>query len=803
MTRKTSIPRTVVSLSIAALFALPYTLAQSQNNAAQAEKKLPSVPVVSTTPLEGIGLPADQIPADVKVFSAEQMQEQGAVTPADFLSGTVPGVSVVETQGNPYQPDIRFHGFSASSLLGAPQGLSVYMDGVRVNEPFGDVVSWDLIQMNAVKQMQLVPGTNPIYGLNTLGGAISLQTKRGRNLQGGVFEVSGGSWGRKNTQFEYGGVAKDGRDYFFAVNYFDEKGWRDTSGTTVGQIFGQVGWQDSKTDLSLSIALADSDLIGNGLVPFEMMNSLGRATVYTTPDQTKNRMAFLNLKASRVLSDNEIVNGNIYYRDVTTSSYNGDLNGNMEENVGAVAHSNFNAACIAGSGANISNGKSSPTNITGGPDVFCNAVVNTSSTKKKGFGSSAQWTSTQVVSGRDNQLTGGIAFNRSRVKFEQNEQYGLLNNDRSVSAIAGDDWAGDATSMTGVTNSYSVFATNTHLLSERIAFNSSARFDHTKVENVDHLVASGTGSLTADHSFQRINPSIGLSFKHADDLNSYVAYNEGSRAPTAMELGCADPAAPCKLPNSMAGDPPLKQVVTKSFDVGARGKFDNGVGWTLSGYRAVNSDDIQFIRTSSSGSALGFFSNVGDTLRQGIDVSVFGSRNRWTWNASLSYIQATYESSFQAFTGNNKDKTKVAPGDRIPEIPDLQLKLRTTYQATPEWKIGGNLIAYSSVYLQGNENNGYFPVGTGFLGNGRAAGYAVFHLDTQYRPIDSNWQYFAKINNLFGTDYNTGGLQGASMFNSQGAFIGDDTRTSLFAPGAPRAIWIGARYEFDKPKKSN
>ena len=202
--------------------------------------KVEKVEVISTTPLSGIGLSADKIPANIQVVNSNKMTEQSSLTIADYMNSNMQGVSVVETQGNPFQPDVRFHGFNASSLLGAPQGLSVYQDGVRLNEPFGDVVSWDLVPMNAIKQMQIIPGTNPLFGLNTLGGAISLQTKRGRDVRGGAIELSGGSFGRKNAQFEYGDVSSNGLDFFISGNYYDENGWRDASPTTIRQVFGQV-----------------------------------------------------------------------------------------------------------------------------------------------------------------------------------------------------------------------------------------------------------------------------------------------------------------------------------------------------------------------------------------------------------------------------------------------------------------------------------------------------------------------------------------------------------------------------------
>ena len=252
----------------------------------------------------------------------------------------------------------------------------------------------------------------------------------------------------------------------------------------------------------------------------------------------------------------------------------------------------------------------------------------------------------------------------------------------------------------------------------------------------------------------------------------------------------------------MAGDPPLKQGVTKSFDLGLRGRGSN-FGWSVSAYRASNHDDIQFIRNGTSGSALGYFTNVGETLRQGIDASLYGAIKQFTWNTSLSLIRATYQDEFQAFVGNNKDKSKVAKGDRIPEIPAMQLKVRLAYQANVDWKVGATLVANSHVYLNGNENNGWYPA-TNYYGNGKASGYGLLNLDTQYRPSQGNLTYFAKISNVFNRANNTGGLQGASMFDPRtNAYAGDDYRTSLFAPGAPRAAWVGVRYTFDKPSRNN
>ena len=153
-----------------------------------------NVTVIETAPLPGVGLPLEKIPAPVQTATDRDIELSGALDPlSDFLNRRLNGVHVNEMQGNPFQPDINYRGYNASPLLGTPQGLSVFMDGVRLNQPFGDVVSWDLIPRLAISSSTLMPGSNPLFGLNTLGGALSIQTKDGLITQGTTVQAIYGS----------------------------------------------------------------------------------------------------------------------------------------------------------------------------------------------------------------------------------------------------------------------------------------------------------------------------------------------------------------------------------------------------------------------------------------------------------------------------------------------------------------------------------------------------------------------------------------------------------------------------------
>lgn len=797
-------------IAVAGLLATP-SLLMAEEKAIKTDK----VEVVSTTPLQGIGLPLEQVPANVQVVKSKELTQQKSLSIADYINQNLTGVSVNDTQNNPYQPDVNFHGYTASPLLGTPQGLSIFVDGVRVNEPFGDVVNWDLIPTNSIRTISLIPGSNPLFGLNTLGGALSVQTKSGRTDPGGAIEAYTGSFGRKAGSAEFGGVSKDGSvDYFVSANVFSEDGWRDASPSDVGQVFAKLGWENETTSLNLSFTGADNKLVGNGLAPEEFLRDLGRDSILTRPDRTENKLSFVNLNWSHFFNDDTQLSGNTYYRLGRTSTLNGDGNDDFDsdadsddipdvdlDNDGEVSElelQNALAKCVADADEDEA-------------ESTCSGAINRTKSKRTGYGFNAQLTFGQDLMGMKNQFITGFGYDYGRTNFQQSTEFGLVNSSRGINGIGvfGDEAEVD---LKGVSKTWSVFATDTLSLNSMWHVTMSARYNHTKVENDDRINPipdpdpANNISLTSNQSYNRINPAIGLNFTPSKDLTAYASYNEGSRAPTAIELGCANPSQPCRLPNAFAGDPPLDQVVAKTFEGGLRGSLSQDVQWSFAAYRAQNYDDIQFINADSNGS--GFFDNVGKTRRLGLDAAISGVINQFSWSLGYSYVKATYESDFlianevnsAAIDTNDdgeEDSIQVSKGDRITGIPKHQLKLRVAYEITPSWTVGSNVFAFSDQYVRGNENNAHEGNG------GKVGGYAVVNLDTRYNFGSSGWQLFAKANNIFDREYSNGGLLGEHRFDSStGQFNGNEVNTTLLAPGAPRAGWIGLRYEFGGKKST-
>lgn len=788
---------------IAMLVAMHYAQpALAENATIDADR----VEVISATALPGIGLPAEQVPAAVQIVRGEALAQQQSTSLTDYMNNNLLGVSINETQNNPFQPDVLFRGFSASPLLGTPQGLSVFQDGVRINEPFGDAVNWDLIPNNAIAGIQLIPGSNPVFGLNTLGGALSVVTKNGRTHGGGAVETSFGSWGRKTTAAEYGGVSADGAiDYFVSGTYFDEDGWRDYSPSEVKQLFGKLGWQNETSRLELSYTGADNDLIGNGLIQEELMRSQGRETINTRPDQTENRLSFLNLNGTHWFNDHTLLSANAYYRKSDRKTLNGDGNDDFDlDDFAAESGLPNTLAAALQACRDIANGT-----YAGGGDeeevaeLACSGALNRSKTEQRGYGFNAQLAFNQPFMQMANQLTVGVGYDYSRIRFEQSTEFGLLNATRGVDGLALEGEEGEV-DLHGKTRSWGVFATDTLSLNELWHLTLSGRYNHIKVENRDQLIPDVTDSesLSGDHSFNRFNPAVGLTFTPNSALTVYGAYNEGMRAPTSMELGCANPDEPCKLPNAMAGDPPLKKVVSKTYELGARGKLTGDIAWSAAAYRTVNHDDIQFIATNAT-NGMGYFDNVGRTRRMGLDTGLMGSFGKFSWAAGYSYVRATYESELELVNEVNStsdgDVIRVRKGDRLANIPDHQLKLRMQYEVTPNWSVGTTINTFSDVYVRGNENNDH-RANDGdddhYQGDGKIGGYTVVNLDTRYRFGGSGWEVFAKAVNVFDKEYATGGMLGETFLDAEGNFTGEEAPSMLVMPGAPRAGWIGVRYEF-------
>jgi len=751
-------------VSMAVVSPLLFICAQAQD-VSNADLRLNEVQVVSTTPLGSTGIPISKFAGNVQTIQQKDMPV-GAQGFADVMNQNLGSVNINDTQGNPNNVDLLYRGFTASPVLGSAQGISVFLDGMRVNEPFGDIVSWDLIPQIAVDNAILVPGSNPVYGLNTLGGAVALHTKNGFSFSGTEAKLGFGSFGRKSLDAEKGGHT-DTTSYYVATSLNDDNGWADHNPSSVKHFFAKVGTQDDKHDIHLTFAWTDNSLYGNQSVPVSQLANAKQG--YTHSDYTNTQNANLNLNGIWDVGHDQSMSGNVYYRWIKRSVLNSNLN--AETTPGSPPCSGF-TDCVAS-------------------NLLANYDQNI-------LGANAQWTGSAQVLNRSNVLTLGYNAEVAKTSFTNSGQDATVN--ASSTMIGVDTYAVQA-SVASKNRRYGLFVTDTLDVTRRLAVTASARYDAAAIQldgttctdsNTTNTLC-GTGStgttvpVVGNHTYRRLNPALGATYQLANNTTSFATYSEGFRTPSAIELACADPDQPCSgIPNAFGADPELKAVVSRTAELGFRGKWREAGEWRMAFFRSELTNDIVF---NSTNATQGYFSNVGHTRRQGLELGVSGKADKWDYALNFSWIDATFQSPFAIANEANSTcvtvgQTTTCPsnrkGDKMPGIPDSVLKLRLGYALTPATHLGATLQAQGSMFARGDENN--------LDANGKVPGFDTLKLDASHR-LNKSLELFGSISNVFDKRYAT---YGVVAHNNLAAATPEQFRSV----GAPRALFAGVRGNF-------
>ena len=743
----------------------------AQQRADEDVTTLDLVDVVGVTPVTGTELPAARLPYDVQSVDDAALSRAQALDLGDYMNRHLAGVTVNAAQNSPLQPDLQFRGFTASPLLGGSEGLSIYLDGVRVNEVFGDTVNWDLIPEAAIERMSLLAGANPVFGLNTLGGAISIRTKTGFGDPGTRLEFLGGAFGRTNATFEAAGNA-GAWGWYVVGNRFDEDGWRDASPSNAKNAYATLSWRGDAASFDLHLGRADTDLTGNGPAPVQQLAERWQG-IFTAPDETANRMNLVSAEGSFALSTHSKLSFTVFQRRVDTRSYNGDSS-DAEE----CADDDDILCDDDGEPIVDQNGAPLPSSY--------DAINNISRRRQRSDGGTLQFAFDAPIAGHDNQFVAGVDFNGGGLDFDSAVEAAVLDPDRRTSADSGIFIPADALAVRSHVRSWGAYATDTFSMTERLALTLSGRANRTRTTIAD--LTGDHPDLDGHHAFSRFNPAAGLTYRWSDALNFYGGYSESTRAPTPVELTCADEDAPCKLPNQFLSDPPLKQVVAQSWEAGLRGAIADGgrerIDWRIGLFRTTNTDDILFQSTGGTQSNEGFFANVGDTRRQGMQAAISGSslQRRLAWYANWTWLDATYRSGFRENSANHPDAdddglVDVRRGDRIPGLPAQSFKAGADFTLTRALEIGGDVVANTGQYLRGDEANQLPKTGA----------YAVVNLRASW-ALNPRVTVFGRIENVFDRRYVTFGTLGdpSEVF----ADFGDPR---FLGPAPPRAGWIGFR----------
>ncbi|HYZ39255.1 MAG TPA: TonB-dependent receptor, partial [Stellaceae bacterium] len=677
------------------------------------------------------------------------------------LNRRIGSANIEENQGNPFQPDVLYRGFEGSPVAGTPIGIAVYQNGVRINEPFGDNINWDLIPNFAINSTSVIP-TNPVYGLNALGGAFVIGMKNGFNFHGGEADLAGGSFGQRQFTLQYGQQVGNIGAYI-GGNAYNSEGYRKFSPSQVRQLYADIGAESDHGSLHLSFTGDNNKLVGVGPTPIQLAD-IDRAAVFTSPQSFHNTLLMPTLNTSYSVSDTLSFQGNFYYRSAGRQVVNGNTtDAQLCADPTLLCFGNMTTPLIDTTGAQV------PSSVLGGATP---GEVDQSSINSQGLGGALQGTWTEPLFDHDNHLVFGASLDHADVNFDSTSELGVI--DPTTLFVSGlgiiiDEPNGSfAPIRLETTNSYyGLYASDTFNVTPEFAVTLGGRYNVALVHLIDQI---GT-ALNGEARFSRLNPSAGATYKIMPNVTGYFNFAQANRAPTPGEIACSDPTRPCSLDLFLTSDPPgLQQVVVTTYETGLRGRLHTGesepqgtIEWNVGLFRTDATGEI--FSVPSTIISTGFFQNVGNTRRQGIEAGIGYRDDKWRVGVNYSFIDAMFQSAFTLSSPNNPfadaaGNIQVRPGDQLPGVPQNRLKVNADYAITDKWKLGGDLIFASGQFFFGDASNQ----------NPKLPGYWFVDLHSSYQLTD-NVELFALIQNLFNKNYATFGI------------FGDVTKTPL--PGVP------------------
>jgi iron complex outermembrane receptor protein len=708
------------------------------------------------------------VPSTIHTLSGKELQNTRAFDLVGNLQRQAPGVLVTDVAGNPFQPEVDYRGFVASPVAGTPQGLAVYQNGIRINEAWGDNVYWDMIPNIAIDRSTIVTG-NPLFGLNAIGGAVTLDMKNGFNYQGFEIDGRGGSRGRRQGAMQYG-VQSGPYAAYLAMEALGDKGYRQFSGTNIMRLYGDVGYRGDSGEIHANVTLAKNKAGASGPAPVELA-AIDESAVYTTPQTLKNTLSMFDLNGAVQATPSWKLFGDMHYRAFDQARVDGNTTEfECEEGEELCENDNGDETSIP----NYFNGQLP----LGAVDLTC--------TRSRTVGGTVQATNDDHYFGFHNKITFGVSYDQGWSAFHANQELGIILPNLVVGGfghVVEETTSGVASVNVRASNSYlGVYALDTFDVTDRLKVTAGARFNRAGVSLYD---LRGTALNGAD-VFTRINPVAGLTYEVLPSTFFYGSYSEANRAPTPLELGCSDPARPCLIDTFLVADPPLKQVESNTVEAGLRGTlemptvFPNAGGYlpgqlTWSGgiFRTNNFNDILAVPSTINGR--GYFTNAGSTRREGVEVSLRYTDERLQAYANYTLTNATFRSTVVLGAPDNPlaqlyggGSIVVTPGANLSSVAPHRFKAGLDYAILPHWKVGGDILYSAGSFIRGDEIN---------IG-GRLPSYAVLNLRSSFQ-ITPNIQVYGLLENVtntrsrnFGIWFDTGDISFLTFNNPRMVSLG-------------------------------
>ncbi len=429
-------------------------------------------------------------------------------------------------------------------------------------------------------------------------------------------------------------------------------------------MYADVGVKTSDAEFHLNFTGAKNEVGVTAAAPVQLLD-LGWNKTFTSPQTTDNEMAMVSLNGSVKATNTLTFSGATYYRKFKQKH----VDGNIAEAEECDDGFGNEVVCAEGEGG----GPEEPfVDVNGNTKEFDDDLVygsiDRTSQDADGYGGSLQAVEKTPLFGYNNQFLIGTSYDHGKVKYTANSELGFFAPNFVVKSfdpafmIAGpDDFVPRALDTK---NDYvGVYFSDTIDLTSRLAVTVGGRYNYARLEldNQGEIEDGEEDKLTGTHTYERFNPMAGATYKLSTGLTLYGSYAEANRAPTAAELACADPEDPCLIESFLTADPPLKQVVSKTWELGLRGELASlsqtqHLNWSFGLFHATNEDDIIPV-TSPESQGRGFFQNAGETQRQGIEAGIQYQETRWSAYANYALVDATFQTPLVLSSPNSPNST--------------------------------------------------------------------------------------------------------------------------------------------------
>lgn len=443
--------------------------------AVSAEPSTESLPevVISSTRLQGNPVDIRTLPTKVTVITADEIQRSGAKTIQEAIQNAT-GIVMYDQVGNAFQQTVDLRGFNGQPV----PATSVFVDGVRVNEPDFNTVNFDLIPLETVERIEIVPGASAIYGKNTLGGAINITTKRGGTERQTTAETLFGSFQRERYSLNSSGPLGK-LDYFTNFTRETETGFRDNSGARISRFTGRLGYKATQeTDLSVSYNYVKDRLFQAGSLPLSVA-AIDRKRNFTPGDFFDSEANFVRVTGHQRLPAGFALDGNIFYRRLGQEQF----------------------------------GVGQPFLVGGMLSTAQNLV------KTESRGGVVQLLHEASPFGHRNNMVIGGEFTRNDVgsRLSSMSDFGPFSNRRDNNERV-----------------WGLYVQDTLNLTSSLILTTGLRYDIDKIDTdfEDTFTPPGTGTKT----FSRVTPRAGLTYLFTSDTSAFFNYSEGFRVPTIDEL---------------------------------------------------------------------------------------------------------------------------------------------------------------------------------------------------------------------------------------------------------------------------